>query len=458
MQHVQRIARADVTGQSTSKTSAGWQEFGRALRTWRERRELSLRGLADRIRWDYSLIAKWEQGKNRPSFEAITLLDAELGAGGELVTQALRAAMAETDRLRRGTVEAVDAKASTRDEGGDMERRRLMRDAAAVAVGRAVAPVLATLTDAWQASEPRISGASVSQEMIDDWEDAADLHAQRAYVDPPAVVLAGLAADFADMAPHLSRAQPEPVQRDLAHAAARHASLIAGKWFDLGNRREARRWWGKTRSLSERSGDTLLAAWLTGREVLYRRTDPGENLDDVLLLAQQASRLAGGRPSVPLVAALCAEAQTLATLGRHAEAVAILCEAEDVFDQFPSQIIGLDSNWALCGTYFDRSLIYTLAGDAKRAAEAQSAAEGLYPLEHRTSVLMALHSAALHARTDPEQGAQQALSLVEALPATRWDVRVKATARIVSDVAPEKARALPAVRELRVLTTGYRSA
>lgn len=70
-----------MTGQSTSKTSAGWQEFGRALRTWREQRELSLRGLAERIRWDYSLIARWEQGKNRPSFEAITILDAELGAG-----------------------------------------------------------------------------------------------------------------------------------------------------------------------------------------------------------------------------------------------------------------------------------------------------------------------------------------------------------------------------------------
>lgn len=137
-----------------------------------------------------------------------------------------------------------------------MERRRLMRDAAAVAVGGAVAPVLATLTDAWQASEPRISGASVSQEMIDDWEDAADTHARRAYVDSPAVVLAGLAADFADMAPHLSQDQPEPVQRDLAHAAARHASLIAGKWFDLGNRREARRWWGKTRSLSASAPET----------------------------------------------------------------------------------------------------------------------------------------------------------------------------------------------------------
>ncbi|WP_329085471.1 helix-turn-helix domain-containing protein [Streptosporangium sp. NBC_01469] len=454
-QRAQRIARADVTGQSTSKTSAGWQEFGRALRTWREQRELSLRGLAERIRWDYSLIARWEQGKNRPSFEAITILDAELGAGGELVKQALRMAMADTDRLRRSTVEAVEAKASTRDEGGDMERRRLMRDAAAVAVGGAVAPVLATLTDAWQASEPRISGASVSQEMIDDWEDAADTHARRAYVDSPAVVLAGLAADFADMAPHLSQDQPEPVQRDLAHAAARHASLIAGKWFDLGNRREARRWWGKTRSLSERSGDTLLAAWLTGREAAYRRTDLNEDLSDVLLVAQRARRLAGDRPSAPLVIALSAEAQTLAMLRRYVEATTALRRAEDVFDQLPSSPVGLDPHWM----YFDRSLIYTLADDARRATEAQDAAKEFYSSGHHGTATIALHNAALHTRTDPEQGTRQALRIVETLPIARRDARVRAAARIILEVTPEKAHALPVTQELRALTAaGDRSA
>ncbi|MGW4424849.1 helix-turn-helix domain-containing protein [Streptosporangium sp. NPDC004631] len=448
---MRRIARADVTGQSTPNTSAEWQEFGRTLRTWRERRDLSLRDLAERIRWHFSLIGKWEQGKNRPPAEAITALDAELDAKGELVTRGLRAAMTDADRLRKVILEA---KASTRDEGEDMERRRLMRDAAAVAVGGTVAPALAALTDAWQASQPRIPGASVSQEMIDDWEDAADIHAKRAYVDPPAVVLAALAADFTDMAPHLSRTQPEPVQSDLAHAAARHASLIAGKWFDLGNRREAHRWWTKTRTLSERSGDTLLAAWLTAWEAGYRRADPSENLCDVLLVAQRARRLAGDTPSASLVIALSAEAQTLALLGRYVEAVAVLRRAEDVFSRLPSQSVGLDPHWM----YFDRSLIYTFTRDVKLAAEAQSAAGGLYPAEHRAATQIALHNAALNARTDPEQGAQQALRLVEALPVARRDVRVRATARIVLDVTPEKARALPAVRELRALTMGDRSA
>ncbi|MEV7004954.1 hypothetical protein [Streptosporangium sp. NPDC051022] len=396
--------------------------------------------------WDHSMVSRWESGDHRPPVEAVEAMDTALGAEGKLISLGFRAAVADSNRPRKSTVEA---KASTRDEDDDVERRRLIRGAAAVAVSGAVAPVLAALTDAWQASEPRISGASVSQAMIDDWESAADIHARRAYVDPPAVVLAGLAADFADMAPHLSRDQPEPAQSDLAHAAARHAALIAGKWFDLGNHREAHRWWAKTRTLAERSGDVLLAAWLIGREAAYRRGDPDEDLADVLLVAQRARRLAGDRPSAPLVIALSAEAQTLATLGRHAEAITTLRQAEDTFDQLPFQPTGLESHWM----YFDRSLIYTFAGDVKRAAEAQSAAKEFYPSKHHGAVKIALHNAALHARTDPEQGAQQALRLMETLPAGRRDIRIKAAARIVVDVTPEKAHALPAVRELRALTT-----
>ncbi|MFI6917892.1 helix-turn-helix domain-containing protein [Streptosporangium sp. NPDC050284] len=440
-----------MTGQSTSNISAGWQEFGRALRAWRERRELSLRDLAERIRWNYSLIGKWEQGKHRPSAAAITVLDAELGAGGELMTRALHAAMADADQLRRSTVEA---KASIRDEGEDMERRRLMRDAAVVAVGGAVAPVLATLTDAWQASEPRISGASVSQEMIDDWEDAADVHVRRAYVDAPAIVLAGLAADFADMAPHLNRFQPESVDRGLAHAAARHAALIAGKWFDLGHHREAHRWWKKTRTLSERAGDTLLASGLIGWEAAYRRQDPGEDLNAVLAVAQLARRLAGDQPSLSLVDNCGSEAQVLAMLGRHDESIAAWRVTEEVFDRLPSGVSAPDPG----SMHYARSVIYTLAGDATRATDAQSAVEGLYQPEHRTATLLAFHNAAIHARTDPVGGAQRALQIMERLPAERWDTRVKAAARIVLKVAPEEARGLPAVRELRALTAGGRSA
>lgn len=162
---------------------------------------------------------------------------------------------------------------------------------------------------------------------------------------PSAVVLSALAADFAAMAPHLARQQPDSVQRDLTHAAAPHAMLIAGKWVDLGDRRQARRWWAKARELSDQSGDRLLASWLRGREALYRQGDPTENLAEVLAIAREAQRLAGNRPSAPLVSALAAEAQILALLGRYNEAVEALRRAEGMFDQMPTATI-IDPNWA----------------------------------------------------------------------------------------------------------------
>ncbi|MEV6149402.1 helix-turn-helix transcriptional regulator [Nonomuraea sp. NPDC052129] len=437
--------------QSTSTISTTWQEFGSALRTWRERRELSLRDLAGRIRWDYSLIAKWEQGKNRPPVEAITALDAELGAGGELVTHALRAAMADTDRLRRGTVQG---NASTRDEGEDVERRRLMRDAAAIAAVGVLAPVLTSLTDALAVAQRPVPGASVSQGMIDDWEHAADVHAQRARFEPAAAVLAALAVDYTDMAPHLGRAQPDAVQRDLSHAAARHAALIGGKWFDLGNRREAQRWWAQARQLSERSGDDLLASLLRGWEASYRLYDPSEDLDRVLLVAREARRLAGDAPNAPLVSALAVEAMILSMIGRHVEAITALRRSEETYERLSSSADPHQGR----ALWYDRTLIHTLAGNTKRAEDARRTAESLYPAGHRTATLLALHGAALHARTDPVEGTHQALRLLDALPPTRHDTRVISAARLIIDALPEKARALPSARELRALTVGARSA
>ncbi|MEV8630742.1 helix-turn-helix transcriptional regulator [Streptosporangium sp. NPDC051023] len=435
-----------MTGQSTPTTPADWREFGRVLRAHREQRELSLRDLAGRIRWHHSVIGKWEQGKNRPPVEAVKVLDAEFDAGGDLMTQALHAAMADADQARKSNVEA---KASTRDEGEDMERRRLIRDAAAVAVGGAVAPVLATLTDTWQSYGPRISGASVSQEMIDDWEDAAEAHRERSYYDPPAVVLAALAVDYTDIAPHLNRHQPKAVERDLAHAAARYSALIAWTWFNLGNKREAGRWWKRTHTLADASRDAMQASVLRSWEASQR----GHDGDDVLPLIQEARRLAGNQPSWTLFSGLRVEAQVLAMQGRSNEAIATLNQVENVLAGLPAQTPGtVQTDW------YTRSLIYTLAGDDRQASEAQDAAKAAYDSGHIMSAVFELHRAAAQARTDPEQGAQHALRTLDDLPAERRDSRSLPAARLTLTTLPEEARALPVVRELRALTTGNRSA
>lgn len=77
---------------------------------------MSLRDLAERIRWNYTLTGKWEQGKNRLPAEAIMTLDTQLDAEGGLISQALRAAMVDTSRLRMGSMRSAPPGADKDDE------------------------------------------------------------------------------------------------------------------------------------------------------------------------------------------------------------------------------------------------------------------------------------------------------------------------------------------------------
>ncbi|MEU5884511.1 hypothetical protein [Spirillospora sp. NPDC047279] len=345
----------------------------------------------------------------------------------------------------RGSFE-VTASPEGMDED-DVKRRRLMQDAATVAMGATVAPVLAALTDAWQASEPKVAGATVSRTMLDDWDAAADLHARRARTDPPVTVLALLAVDFADMAPHLRKPQPDAVRRDLSRTAARHASLIATRWFDMGNMREARRWWAKTLALVDDSGDTRLASWLRGGQALLLRFDPADS-GGSLAMAREARRVAGPRPSAALARALTAEAQTLTAAGRADQAVAVLRQAEEVTGHLP----GDDPDWSGGRLCFDQSFVYTVAGDEARAAEAQDAAEHLHAPGEHALIAIRLHRAALVTRTDPETGLEEAARIIESLPPERRVTRLASAARVSLEVAPPAALALDAARELRALT------
>lgn len=399
------------------------------------------------------MLREWESGRTHPRLPYPRLLALAFG-----LTEA--ELFGQPDISENGSGEprerTLELKASTQDEDDEMKRRRLMKDAAVVAVGGAIAPTLTTLTDAWQASQSCLSGASVSRGMIDDWEEAADVHAKAARVEPPAAVLAALAADCAEMAPHLACQQPRSVRRDLTRAAARHAALIAGKWTDMGNRRQARRWWGTTRALADESGDRLLASWLRRREALHRADDPAEDLAEVLSIAQEARRLAGQQPNPPLVAAIAEEAMIFAVMGRHGEAVTALRAADDVFARLPSTEGRFRSvERELC---FGRSLVYSLAGHEKRAEEAQDSAEKLYSPGDQSLPRIRLHRAALYARTAPAEAADEAFKVVSGIPPKRWLVRYMADIEHVIKALPETARSLPAVRELRALASEGRSA
>lgn len=381
-------------------------------------------------------ILGWERGDHYPR----NWTDAYAAAFGIEV--------AELFPAQPGTLEETRTVTPLDPAEDDVKRRQLIQDAGALAAGATIAPVLASLSNAWHTSQPRLPGSSVSQTMLDDWAAGYDVHIRSYALDAPEIVLAGLARDWAEMAPHLATKQPEKVQRDLAHAAAKLAYLIAGSALQLGDYRQSSRWWLTARAQADKSGDSSLSSWVRSWEVTNRVVETREDLTDLLMLAQDARQRAGSRPSTTLIYATTVEAEVLAFMGHHDDAVATIRRAENAFTHIPA---GQPHREELL--QFDQSCVYSLAGLRKEATEAQQAASTYYsPEKHLyTSVQLDLHGAVLHARTDPNEASRQALNIVDSLPPDRRIKRVILAAQRVLDVIPEQARALPAARELRAL-------
>ncbi|GAA3219980.1 hypothetical protein [Actinocorallia longicatena] len=348
-----------------------------------------------------------------------------------------------------GTVETAVPATPAGEDAEDVKRREAIQNASAIAASAVVSPVLATLTEAWHTSQPRLAGATISQAMLDDWASGYEVHARSYALDTPEIVLANLARDWAEIAPHLAEPQPVKIERDLARAAAKLAYLIAGSALQLGDYRQSSRWWRIARDQADRSGDALLSSWVRSWEVTTRVVEPREDLSELLRLSREALHLAGGNASTTRVYAATVEAEVLAFMGRHDAAVDAMRTAEDAFGQIPADQSQRDEL-----LHFDQSLVYALAGRPDEASVAQSAALRFYTPERHlyTSVQLDLHGAMLNARDDPNEAAKQALRIVDALPPNRRIKRVVLAARRILDVTPPDARTLPAVRELRNLS------
>ncbi|WP_131735609.1 hypothetical protein [Actinomadura roseirufa] len=329
-----------------------------------------------------------------------------------------------------------------------MNRRDLLQNTTVLTAGATIAPVLAALSRAWQDGERPLPGTTVSQGMIDDWERAYDFHAASYRYDPPAVVLAALAAAWTDIAPHLRQSLPGSVGRDLAHAAARHAFLIAGGLTEIGNRRHSQRWWSTARQLADKSQDRDLASLTRSFEVLSRSNDDREDPARLIPLIQEARRLAGTRPTFPLIYAVAVEAEAHAAAGNFPLAITAIREVEALFGRLPAT----GPHWGEDRLRCIQSQVYAWAGDAKRAGEAQDAARAHFKPHDYQAIQLSLHVPILHARTDPEHALEQALNILDALPPERRVARVRSNARRVLAVLPAKTRTLPAARELHALT------
>ncbi|WP_165494907.1 helix-turn-helix transcriptional regulator [Actinomadura roseirufa] len=411
----------------------------------------SQEGLAERIHVERSTIGRWE----RADVDPIPWVRPKLAQALEITLDELTDLLNDIEEVQKqqdapgipsGT---VDRSPTPNPGDDDVNRRDLLQGAAVLTAGAAVTPVLAALDKGWRDSEPPLPGASISQAMIDDWENAYPVHVASYCTAPPAVVLAALAADWTEIAPHLRHNQPGSVGRDLAHAAARHAFLIAGELTEIGDRRRSLRWWYKARNLADRAEDHHIASYSRSWEVTTRLSDDREDPKSLIPLVQEARRLAGTRPTSPLIYAVAVEAETHAAAGDLPLALNAVRDVEELYSRLPST----GRQWGEDRLRYIQSQVYAWAGDAKRADEAQDAARAHFRPDDYQAVQLSLHVPMLHARTDPEHALEQALNILDALPPERRVARVRSNARRVITVLPEKARELPAARDLRALTT-----
>ncbi|MCX4586319.1 hypothetical protein [Streptomyces sp. NBC_01481] len=100
------------------------------------------------------------------------------------------------------------------------------------------------------------------------WESTAERHGYGYHWQAPADVLSNLIEDFTEMRHLLARPQTDKSRIRLCYVTGQMAGMVAIVLHDMGEHREAHRWFATAGRAAEQSGDRLLHAWVLGREAM----------------------------------------------------------------------------------------------------------------------------------------------------------------------------------------------
>jgi transcriptional regulator with XRE-family HTH domain len=413
---------------------------------------MSLRQLAEQVRWDHSVIGKWEQGINPPSPDAIKALEDALDTGGELTEVALRAQAMEVERLR-GEIRRLRGRTlpatSQNAEDDEMERRAAMQ---VLAVLGTTAVVPSSAIQTILAGVNRAIGDR-DDFGLDEWERTVWEYAYRGTTGPLGSTIQSLAADIVDVGRLLDRNTNPLVRSGLLRVSSQLSALLAGSLDDVGSHHAAWQSWRTSRRAADASGDRDLAVWIRAREATssYYTDKPVEG---VMKLVDEAISLAQDAPSAGLATAHEVRAFALASQGDGAGARAALRDLFDVFDRLP-RIVTSDRHTV--GFSFiegharwSAAYVSALIDDRREAARVLDETLAIYPPElvHGVANLQYMQALSLVRDRDVGQGLEHALTSAQGLPVNAARRRI---AGQILKALPEKARALPGARELGAL-------
>jgi len=285
-----------------------------------------------------------------------------------------------------------------------------------------------------------------------EWEAIAWEYGSTYATTPPLDLMRQLATDLVVAREQLGRSHDDGQLRRLQRVIAQLAAYTAQTAGNLGNRREAVRWWRAARQAADASEHPEIRVWVRGREVV-RGMYEHRPVDYLLSLADEALSITD-RPGVGTGSVLSGRAQALAMCGRAAEARSALADLYRMVDHLPARVrsdIESMYGWPEYRLRHTESLVFTHIGDFAAAETAQEQAFALYPtgfFRERTQVR--LHRAQRLMRDgDPVAGAVDAREALESLPeAQRIEVVLEVARWAVATVpAAEQRRA--EVGELR---------
>ncbi len=415
-----------------------WQQFGAELRRYRESRELGLRETAAKIPVDHSLLSKWETGQRGVPADHAAHLDRVLRADGLIV--ALHAAMAELDRLRRGTLRD---NASTPDED-PMERRAAMRLLAALSAGAAIPP---GILDTIMAGVDRATG----EFGLDEWERTVWEYGYRLVSGTVGALVPSLSADLGEVGRLLDHTHNPGARAGLLRVSAQLAFLLGQDLINLGHMDAGWRSFRTARRAADASGDSYLSTWIRGREARAAYW-AGEPAPIVLRLCEDAQRAGSATGLAP---AHEARSYALAAAGDAPGALAALNDHAEAFERLPRSVTSDRlSTWGLAqgGVLWTDAYAHALTGNPGEALRAADRALALYPSERwsETANIRLIQAYSLIRDREVSEGLGHAAAVVQGPPIT--PARRMITGQILAAL-PDKAKTLPAARELRALTS-----
>ncbi|MEV0613962.1 helix-turn-helix transcriptional regulator [Nonomuraea sp. NPDC050404] len=415
------------------------ETFGQMLRRLRGSQSLSVIGRLANV--SKSHVHDLQNGRRAPSRSVAMALDEVLSANGELVAAyeahvGIRPSTGETACLR-----TLEERVLLRAEEEDTERRQLLRLAAGAGFGGVFGYN--------ETVRQMLDLSAYAHRSIEDWDIARTDHLHTLRSRPPSQVVSDLAIDLHDLARQMAQCPATDLQ-ELYRTAATLACIQANALTRLARHGEAIRWWRTSRRLADASQDATLQLTVRAEEAghgLYGQRSP----DTVLHLIAQARRISAR----PWPRMMTAEAEALAMLGRHREAMETLRSLVDHVERgLKGDELGF---WKEDAIPFAQSWVHGCAGDEDGAAEAREQVQRLAP-EHSYQVLTNVlfhQDVCTVARGGVDEGIRHTAEVLDGLPAAYRTNHVLETARIVLRTVPQGQRDRRSVRELESMVPSH---